>query len=131
MLSVLLHQHDPRLLIAMLVSGTGADRVCTCFRFYKKALSCIPGLRGACVEHNKGQVFNTFLEQMASKYEQDQLRADFWRKVTDDQISLVSSDEASDVQTSNQQSEDFLISHTHQQQVMIVFTLAMHAANNA
>ena len=91
--------------------------VCLCCRFYRKALSCIPVLRGACIEHKKGQIFNAFLEQTAAKYEHDQLRADFWRRLIDDKISLINSDEASDVETTKQQSEDFLKQHTHQPQV--------------
>jgi hypothetical protein len=88
-----------------------------CCRFYNKAFNCIPALREACIEHSQGQAFNTFLEQMAAKYEHDRLRADFWRRITDAKITLVSTDESSAVETTHDQSEAFLQQHTPTQQV--------------
>ncbi len=77
----------------------------------------MPALREACIEHSQGQAFNTFLEQMAAKYEHDRLRADFWRRITDAKITLVSADESSAVKTTHDQSEAFLQQHTPTQQV--------------
>ncbi|KAL3159758.1 ATP-dependent DNA helicase II subunit 2 [Trebouxia sp. C0009 RCD-2024] len=85
-------------------------------RFYNKAFGCIPALREACIEHKKGTVFNMFLEQMASKYEHDQLRADFWKRVMEAKISLISDDELADVGVSRQESEAFVKQHTPGQQ---------------
>lgn len=90
--------------------------LCDC-RFYNKAFGCIPALREACIEHKKGTVFNMFLEQMASKYEHDQLRADFWKRVMEAKISLISDDELADVGVSRQESEAFVKQHTPGQQV--------------
>ena len=69
-------------------------------------------LRIACTENSKGQSFNAFLEQMAARYEHDKLRADLWARVTDTQVSLVSQDEASDVDVTKQASEEWLKKHT-------------------
>ena len=88
-----------------------------CCRFYNKAFGCIPALREACIEHKKGVAFNTFLEQMATKYEHDRLRADFWKRVMEAKISLMNSDELADMQTSKQESEAFLQRHTSGHQV--------------
>ncbi|KAL0036571.1 hypothetical protein WJX79_000925 [Trebouxia sp. C0005] len=85
-------------------------------RFYNKAFKCVPAFREACIEHSQGQAFNTFLEQMAAKYEHDRLRADFWRRITDAKITLVSTDESSAVETTRDQSEAFLQQHTPTQQ---------------
>lgn len=90
--------------------------LCDC-RFYNKAFGCIPPLREACIEHKKGTAFNTFLEQMASKYEHDRLRADFWKRVMEAKISLISNDELADVGVSRQESEAFVKQHTPGQQV--------------
>lgn len=87
-----------------------------CRRFYNKAFGCIPALRDACIQHQKGTAFNTFLEQMASKYEHDRLRADFWKRVMAAKISLISHDELADTVT-KQESEAFLQQHTPGQQV--------------
>lgn len=54
---------------------------------------------------------------MAAKYEHDRLRADFWKRVTEAKISLISSDELADMPTSKQESEAFLQQHTPGQQV--------------
>ena len=54
---------------------------------------------------------------MAAKYEHDRLRADFWRRVTDAKITLVSTDESSAVETTHDQSVAFLQQHTPTQQV--------------
>lgn len=83
----------------------------TC-RFYQKAAGCIPVFRAACVEHAKGQIFNRFLEQMAAKYEHDKLRADFWARMTDSRISLISDDEVADTGISKQTADDWLKQHT-------------------
>lgn len=90
--------------------------LCRC-RFYNKAFGCIPALREACIQHKKGQAFNTFLEQMASKYEHDRLRADFWKRVMEAKISLISNDELADMGVSRQESEAFMKQHTPGQQV--------------
>lgn len=60
---------------------------------------------------------------MATKYEHDRLRADFWKRVTDAKISLVSTDEASDVETTTEQSEAFLQQHMPTQQVLLLLKL--------
>ena len=93
-----------------------------CRRFYNKAFKCIPALREACIQHSKGQAFNSFLEEMAAKYEHDRLRADFWRRIMDDKISLLSSDEVADIETTKQESEAFLQQHMLGQQVLL-FTM--------
>ena len=61
---------------------------------------------------------------MATKYEHDRLRADFWKRVTDAKISLVSTDEASDVETTTEQSEAFLQQHMPTEQVLVLQELA-------
>ena len=87
-------------------------------RFYNKAYGCIPALREACIAHKAGAAFNTYLEQMAAKYEHDRLRADFWKHVMDAKISLISADELAEVGTSKQEAEAFLLQHTPGQQVL-------------
>ena len=99
-----------------MASYAGASRL-SCCRFYNKAFGCIPALRKACIEHNQGKAFNTFLEQMASKYEHDRLRADFWKRVMEAKISLISNDELADVEISKQEAEAFVKQHTPSQQV--------------
>lgn len=88
-----------------------------CCRYYNKAFTCIPSLRRACIEHKKGKAFNTFLEQLASKYEHDRLRADFWKRVMEANISLIHNDEQADIEVSKQESEAFARQHTLSQQV--------------
>lgn len=88
-----------------------------CCRYYNKAFTCIPVLRRACIEHKKGKAFNLFLEQLASKYEHDRLRADFWKRVMEAKVSLISNDEQADIEVSKQESEAFAKQHTPSQQV--------------
>ncbi len=94
-------------------------------RFYNKAFKCIPALRGACVLHRKGQAFNTFLEQMAAKYEHDRLRSDSWRSIMDAKISLINNVELSDMETTKEESEAFLQQHTPSQQVLASLLLCL------
>ena len=54
---------------------------------------------------------------MASKYEHDRLRADFWKRVMEAKISLISNDELADVEISKQEAEAFVKQHTPSQQV--------------
>ena len=96
----------------------------SCCRFYNKAFGCIPTLRKACIEHKKGKVFNVFLEQMASKYEHDRLRADFWKRVMEAKISLISNDELADVEVSKEESQAFVKQHTPSQQVQAWIAVA-------
>ena len=48
---------------------------------------------------------------MAAKYKQDKLRADFWARIADTRISLISDDELPNIGTSKQASDDWLKQH--------------------
>ena len=54
---------------------------------------------------------------MAAKYEHDRLRADFWRRVAEAKITLISSNDLSDTETTKEQADAFLQQHTPGQQV--------------
>lgn len=69
-------------------------------------------LRAACIEHKQGGTFNTFLEQVASKYENDKLRADFWTRITDSKVSLISKTEVADVDVTEQAADEWLKKRT-------------------
>lgn len=81
-------------------------------------------LRSACIQHKQGETFNTFLEQVATKYEDDKLRADFWKRILDAEISLISKTDLPSIDLTQHAADEWLKKHTPDPQVCHVVVAA-------
>lgn len=81
-------------------------------------------LRSACIQHKQGETFNTFLEQVATKYEDDKLRADLWKRVLDAEITLISKTDLPSIDLTQHAADEWLKKHTLDPQVCHVVVAA-------
>ncbi|CAG8508092.1 1836_t:CDS:10 [Paraglomus occultum] len=81
------------------------------------ALNCIKVLRNACTKENESDTFNNFLRELRDIcLHAEAPRTDFWNQILQEQISLISTDEAIDSSTSINEAQQFLqsASSSHQ-----------------
>ncbi|OZJ05657.1 hypothetical protein BZG36_01514 [Bifiguratus adelaidae] len=78
--------------------------------FYDKALSCLVALRETCALENESDAFNAFLPELRATCvsQQGGRRSDFWDRVMEKRITLISADEAVDSSVSLAEAERFL-----------------------
>ena len=60
--------------------------------YYIRAIECIKALRDAANDEDEVDLFNTFLQDLKTKYPKDQF-LDFWLLFTDNNITLISKEE--------------------------------------
>eukprot|EP00891_Asterochloris_glomerata_P008203 jgi/Astpho2/8203/fgenesh1_pg.00120_%23_110_t len=76
---------------------------------YDKPLDCLTVLRGACEEHaGQGDVFNTFLGDLAQNRELDSGHSDFWQGVVSKGITLLAEEEAEGAGISKEEAQCWL-----------------------
>lgn len=79
----------------------------TC-RNYHKAATALKALRAEAVQHSRGASFNDTLKELRTLFESSQQHKKFWQLLVDQQVSLVSDDEAPGSGVSAPEAEDFL-----------------------
>ncbi|CAG8516797.1 3584_t:CDS:10, partial [Paraglomus brasilianum] len=81
------------------------------------ALNCIKVLRDACTKENESDTFNNFLRELRDIcLNAETPRTDFWNQILQEQISLISADEAVDSSTSIIEARQFLQSSSSSHQ---------------
>lgn len=78
--------------------------------YYDKALECVKALRKACLEYHMERKFNDFLNLLKEGLLFNGGHHEFWDKLIQNRVSLVTKDESNDVQLSTQDAEAFLSS---------------------
>ncbi|BDA44905.1 X-ray repair cross-complementing protein 5 [Coccomyxa sp. Obi] len=62
-------------------------------RNYDKAVRAVVAMRTAAEDHEWGQTFNTFLAELASKYEHDRQHRNFWQFIIRERVMLIGNPE--------------------------------------
>ena len=68
-------------------------------------------IRGTSKQLQKSNFFNSFLEELAAKYEHSETQAGFWTMLMAERVTLISAAEAEDG-VPEEQAQDFLKQHT-------------------
>ncbi|CAF0990776.1 unnamed protein product [Didymodactylos carnosus] len=79
--------------------------------FYLKALACLIGLRETCIQKLEPNVYNDFIRNL-KKWLQTIARKDFWDKIVQEKLTIISSNECIESNVFPAEAESFLAEDT-------------------
>ena len=80
-------------------------------RNHQKAASAVKAMRAAAVLHSRGASFNQTLQDLQAQFQSSAQHQKFWQLLMEQNVTLISDDEASGAGVSAAEAENFLKQH--------------------
>ena len=94
-------------------------------RNYQKAAHALEAMREAAIEHRRGPSFNKTLKDLLTRFQGTMQHHSFWQLLMDQQMSLISDDEAPGTRVSAAEAEDFLKQHVLKAKARLIASLKL------